>query len=448
MKHLNKIKSSLIQRSLTLTKMTISTGSKAVGYGLGQIFSSETVKEQKWAAFLADQAKSLSLELGKLKGSLMKAGQMLSMYGELFLPAEANQFLKTLQAQSPPLQFSEIEKLLLAELGPEKRALLEVNPEALGSASLGQVHQAQILSSLELIALKVQYPGVDKAITSDLRALRKLMSMLSLLPGDLQTDVLFQEVQTMLEQEVQYELEALNTEKYAALLTGDNRYIVPKVYREFCTPKILATSYESGLSPDDPAISALSQERRNRLALNFLELYFIELFSSGTMQTDPHLGNYKIRLGETSGKDQMADQWVLLDFGAVKQYDPQFLNAYHRMVKAALVGNKKALEEASLDLKFIQEADSVELKKLFQEFCELTVEPFAESPYDWSTSDLPQRLTAKAMKIIRGFPLRTPPREVIFLDRKTSGVFIMLKVLGARLQARDLLLRYLEPIQF
>lgn len=442
MKHLNKIKSSLFQRSLALTKITISTGSKAVGYGLGQFFASESVKDQKWAAFLSSQAQSLSLELGKLKGSVMKAGQMLSMYGELFLPPEANQFLKTLQAQSPPLQFSEIKKLLLTELGSEKLSLLEVEPVPLGSASLGQVHQAKIKSSSEVLALKVQYPGMSQAISSDLRALRKFMSMLSLLPGDFQTDILFQEVQAMLEQEVQYDLEAQNTEKYGALLIKDRRFIVPKLHPEFCTPKILATSYEIGLAPDDPMISALSQERRNRLALNFLELYFIELFVSGAMQTDPHLGNYKIRLSPDG-----QDQWVLLDFGAVKIYDPLFLNAYHRMVKAALMGDQAALERASLDLKFIQGADSLELKKIFQEFCNLTVEPFADSPYDWSQSDLPQRLTAKAMKIIRGFPLRTPPREVIFLDRKTSGVFIMLKVLGARLQARDLLLRFLEPIQ-
>jgi hypothetical protein len=68
----------------------------------------------------------------------------------------------------------------------------------------------------------------------------------------------------------------------------------------------------------------------------------------------------------------------------------------------------------------------------------------SEGNYDWKKSDLPKRLTAKALKIIRGFPLRTPPREVIFLDRKTGGVFVFLSVLGAKLNARPLITSALQ----
>ncbi len=454
MKHLKKIKSSLLRRSLSLTKLTIDTSSKIVGHQLSTLFSDVNSKDQKWQTLLASQAQVLSKELGELKGSLMKAGQMLSMFGELFLPPEANEFLKTLQSQSPPLHFSEIEKILRQQLGEKKFAELEVDPVSIGSASLGQVHKARIKSSGQWLALKVQYPGVEKAIESDLKAIRSFMSLLNLLPGELQTDILFKEVHSMLRQEVDYKLEAEQTLRYAQRLAGDPRFIVPQVHLEYCAERVIATSFEKGLSPDDPLVQGLSLERRNRLAQNFLELYFQELFQWGSVQTDPHLGNYKIRLN-ADGQDQL----VLLDFGAVRNYDSSFLQDYYKMIKASLLMNKKALESASLSLKFIQNSDPPELKSLFEEFCLTTVEPFldpqdprvrnmsAAGVYDWKKSDLPKRLTQKALAIVKNFPLRTPPSELVFLDRKTGGVFIFLTVLGAELRARELILRYLEPVQ-
>lgn len=454
MKQLEKIKSSLLRRSLSLTKLSIDTSSKIVGHGLSTLFSDDATKDQKWQQLLAGQAQKISKELGELKGSLMKAGQMLSMYGELFLPPEANEFLKTLQSKSPPLKYSEIEKILKAQMGEDKLAELEIDPESIGSASLGQVHKAKIKATGEWIALKVQYPGVDLAIESDLKAIRSFMGLLNLLPGEMQTETLFREVNEMLHQEIDYRLEAGQTVRYGGHLAGDARFIVPKVYPQYCTEKVVATSFEKGLSPDDPLIQNLSADRRNRLAMSYLDLYFKELFQWGYIQTDPHLGNYKIRL-DAAGNDQL----VLLDFGAVREYEKTFLNAYHRMVKAALLRDKKALERASLDLRFIDQGDSPELKKLFEEFCLMTVEPFLDPTdplakfmsgdgfYQWKTSDLPKRLTQKALEIVKGFPLRTPPREVIFLDRKTGGVFIFLSVLGAEIRGRDLMLKHLENVQ-
>lgn len=455
MKHLQKIKSSVLQRGLSLTKLTVNTGAKVAGHGIATIFANDKEKQEKWQKFLTDQAQVFSRELGELKGSLMKAGQMISMYGELFLPPEANEFLKTLQSQSPPLAYSEIEKILKAQLGLEKLALLEIDPVSIGSASLGQVHKAKIKSTGELIALKVQYPGVEEAIESDLKAMRSFMKMLNFLPGELQTDVLFTEVKEMLKQEVQYKLEAEQTKRYRELFGNDSRFVIPKVYDEFCADKIMATSFEKGLSPDDPLVKSLSQERRNKLGLSYLDLYFNELFKYSYVQTDPHLGNYKVRLNP-NGEDQL----VLLDFGAVREYSAEFMKSYRRMVKAALLRDPSKLEKAAMDLKFIGETDSKELKELFIKFCLMTVEPFldakdplmpkelmdAQGNYDWKKSDLPKRLTDVLLKIIKNFPLRTPPRELVFLDRKTGGVFIFLSVLGVKIQARDMMLKYLEPV--
>lgn len=452
---LDRIKSSVFSRSLSLAKITLQTGASIVQHGVTSTIKTKESKDESWKRLLLNQASLISSELGELKGSLMKAGQMLSMYGEHFLPTEANQILKSLQSNSIPLSWEAIEPTLRKNLSQEKLDLLEIDKEALASASMGQVHRARIKSSGENIVLKIQYPNVDRAIDSDLRALRTLLGTLKLLPKDINFDPIFAEVREMLIQETDYELEAKLTEDFFNLLKDDTRYVVPKVIRKFSSSKILATSYEQGLRVDDPLIQSLPQERRNKMALTFLDLYFREIFEWGVIQTDPHSGNYRIRIN-AQGEDQL----VLFDFGATRSYDEDFINPYRRMIKGSLLNDPEVFLKAALDLRFIHDEDAPELKKLFEEFCLEMVEPFIayqdprnltgqiapDGTYDWKNTNLPQRLSKKIFQIIRSHTWRTPPREILFLDRKTGGVFIFLSVLRAKIRGRDLLLKYINKI--
>lgn len=455
-KQIDNIKSSVFSRSLSLAKLTLQAGASLAQHGVTSALKSKDAKEENWKQLLQNQALNISAELGELKGSLMKAGQMLSMYGEHFLPPEANEFLKSLQHDSPPLSWEAIEPTLKKNLPAEKLAELEIEKEALASASMGQVHRARIKKTGESIVLKIQYPDVDRAIDSDLRAIRTLLNTLKLLPKDFNMDPIFSEVREMLIQETDYNLEARLTEEFRERLAADKRFVVPRVLRDFSGSKILAMTYERGLRADDPLIQNLSQERRNKLALNFLDLYFKEIFDWGVVQTDPHTGNYRIRI-DPQGHDQL----ILFDFGATRAYEQDFLNPYRRMVKGSLLNNHDLFMKAALDLRFIHENDDPNLKTVFEEFCFETVEPFIEfqdprntegqidpeGNYDWKNTTLPQRLSRKVFQIIRGFHFRTPPREIIFLDRKTGGVFIFLSVLRARIRGRDLLLKYMDKIE-
>lgn len=454
-KSLKRIKSSMLSRTLSLAKLTLHAGASVAQHGVSSALKGKGAKEENWKALLRNQASLISSELGELKGSLMKAGQMLSMYGEHFLPAEANELLRSLQSDSPPLSWAAIEPTLKKNLSPEKLAELEIEKEALASASMGQVHRARIKATGESVVLKIQYPQVDKAIDSDLRAIRALLGTLKLLPKDINFDPVFAEVREMLIQETNYELEAQLTEEFHERLKDDSRFVVPRVYREFSGPKILATSFERGLRADDSLIQSLPQERRNKISLNFLDLYFKEIFEWGVVQTDPHGGNYRIRVNP-----QGHDQIVLLDFGATRSYSPEFLTPYRRMVKGSLLNNPSLFFQAASDLGFVRAEDSEILKKVFEGFCFETVEPFiapedprnsqglvdSEGLYDWKNTDLPERLSKKVFQIIRQHSWRTPPKEMIFLDRKTGGVFIFLSVMRAKIRGRDLLLKYMEKV--
>lgn len=453
-KTLRTIKSGVFSRSLALAKISVTAGSKAASHALGGLFSAAKDKPERLKELLYSQAEMLARELGQLKGSLMKVGQMLSVYGEHFLPPEANAFLKSLQNESPPLDWPEIEKVLRRQLKAEKLALLEIDRSPFASASLGQVHRARRKSDGLELALKIQYPGVDRAVESDLKALKRLLGVANLLPGDTNTDELFDEVRTMLHREVDYRKEVESLNFFRQVLSADPRFILPTPVDEFCTPRVVAMTFEEGVAVDSAEVQSLSEERRNALGAAALELYFIELFKEGIVQTDPHFGNYRVRVGSAGNPDRL----VLFDFGATRKFSEKFLEPYRRLVRSAVLRDISGLEKASLDLGFTEASDTEELKAAFFELCFLIVEPFSLAEqtgapqyfdlagrYDWKHSDLPKRVAAQAfrMKDAIGFKLRVPPREIVFLDRKMGGVFIFLASLGVRLNAREILDRYL-----
>ena len=438
---------------MSLARVTAAAGARAATFAVGNVFAGAARQSQRSEKQLHTQLGALSQELGQLKGSVMKAGQMLSMLGEYFLPPEANALLKGLQNRSPPMAWPVIHEQLVRELPAAALAHLEIDSTPTAAASLGQVHRAVDRRSGRALALKVQYPGVRKAIGSDLRALRAMLKLGRLLPKGPDYDSLFAEVKQMLEQEADYRLERRLTETFADRLAGDHRYVVPQVAPEFCSERVLATSWEDGLAPDSAEVAALPDSRRNALGAHALSLYMRELWQLGMVQTDPHFGNYRVRL-DPAGQ---ADQLILLDFGATRAVSPRYLAGYRQLVLGAVEAQRDTMVAGGEALGFLIPGDAPERIDLFTRLCTLICEPFAlphrpdvradlfdaDGAYDWGRSDLPRRVARLGAQIVLNLSLRTPPREALFLDRKLGGTFIFLSMLKVRLRGRDILAQYL-----
>ncbi len=437
---LKQIKSGAFSRGLALAKVSLAAGARAASLAVGNLFVDEGEKTERYKEMLISQVGALAQELGQLKGSLMKVGQLLSMHGEHFLPPEANVLLKALQNQSPPLEWKEIEKALRRQLTAEQLSSLVIEQEPIASASLGQVHRALRKTDGRWLAMKIQYPGVDRAIEGDLKALRSVLSFSKLIPKGPRYDELFDEVRAMLHHEVDYERELQMTLEFRARVVNDSRYLIPEVITDLSTKRVLTTSFESGSAVDSVEVLALSQERRNAIGVAALDLYFKELFEWGAVQTDPHFGNYRIRLGINGEVDRL----VLFDFGAVRKLPKSFLDPYLEMVRGCLNQSSEQIIQGAMGMGFIRPEDSRELKELFVDLCFLISEPFySETAYNWGESDLSKRVVRKAAEFAVAFRLRPPPREIIFLDRKMGGIFVFLSVLKVQTQSRDVIQRYI-----
>ncbi len=405
---------------------------------------------------LSSQARFLVDELGRLKGSVVKIGQVMALYGEHFLPEEVTEALHTLEDQTTSLEWPAIERVLKAELGESRLSELDIDPEPIGAASLGQVHRAVRRSDgLELV-LKVQYPGVADAVDSDLNAVAHLLKVARLVSFGPEFNDWLEEVREMMHREVDYRLEARTTEKFRQMLSHDPRFVVPRVLAEFSTDHVIASTYEHGHSVSSVAVRELPLERRSALGQAALELFFRELFEWGEIQTDPNFGNYRIRIAGEQGGDSETDRIVLLDFGAVQSYSSDFLKPVIQMIRASYEEDLEQVVEGGIKLRFMSRDWPAEVLDKFGKVCMSVLEPLAKDrsqwpdyavnshgQYRWKQSDLPSRVAKQAARSAISRYFRVPPKEFVFLNRKLIGVYTFIAVLHSEFNGEDLLRKYL-----
>lgn len=439
---LRQILTSSLGRSSKLLSLSLSAGIDAARHS-AKAFLNPEKKDELSHEFWTTQAKRIATELGKLKGSLQKAGQLFSIYGEHFLPSEVAAILQSLHKDSPPLSHQAILATAKRSLGAERFARLTFEPKPIGAASIGQVYRVTVSDTPGSWCLKVQYPGVSASIDSDLKNLQRIFNILKFIPRDMNLDGIFAEIRTMLHREVDYQKEAEATEQFAGWLKGDARFVVPQVLRSYSTKRVIATSYESGFDIDSPQVQSLSAARRSRLGEAILDLFFMEFFHFRTVQTDPHFGNYRIRVNEDQ-KDQQ-DQWVLLDFGAIRSFPNSFVNHYQTMTKAVVYhADPDGLFHALKDLGIMRDNDSHQQIEAVYQISRLVSEPFlTDDIYEWGRTHLAQRVAEKIKRLLIELGVRRPPPELVFLDRKIGGVFTILQKLDCAFAPRAILSRHI-----
>ncbi|WP_404368597.1 ABC1 kinase family protein [Marinobacter sp.] len=452
----SRIKTGSFERRLSLTRAGLFAGTRMASHMATNWFSNKETREARHRAMMSSQARFLVDELGKLKGSVVKIGQVMALYGEHFLPEEVTEALHTLEDQTTSLAWPAIEKVLKSELGEKRFSDLDIDQDPIGAASLGQVHRARRRSDdLELV-LKIQYPGVADAVDSDLDSVANLLRVARLVSFGPEFSDWLEEVRDMMHREVDYRLEAKTTEKFRQMLRNDPRFVVPQVLEDYSTDLVIASSYEPGHSVSSVAVRELSLDRRSDLGRAALELFFRELFVWGEMQTDPNFGNYRIRIAGERDGDPNYDQIVLLDFGAVQSYSSEFLDPVIRMIRASYAKDLQGVIDGGIELRFMDRSWPDDVLKRFGEVCMSVLEPLAEGvenwppeavneqgQYRWKQSELPSRVARQAARSAISRYFRIPPKEFVFLNRKLIGVYTFIAVLNAEFNGEDLLRKYL-----
>jgi predicted unusual protein kinase regulating ubiquinone biosynthesis (AarF/ABC1/UbiB family) len=402
--------------------------------------------------FARREAQRFVRELGKLKGTYVKIGQMMALFGEHFLPPVLAEAMHDLGDNTEPMDWESVEPVLRESLG-DRYAELDIEHQALAAASLAQVHVATVRATGEQICLKVQYPGLADVIDSDFDAVVRMLVLARWLPAGRDLDDWLQSMRAHLHNEIDYAREASLTERMGELVKGVSvsavSYRVPRIYSRYCSDVVLALEYMRGLSVTAEPVAALSLERRNALAVGMLELFFYELYDWGCLQSDPNFGNYLLALDDRRNKHAQ-DELVLLDFGSILDCSDDFLYHLRNIIDAGLRQDIGLLGDSLVGLGCLREGAGEEARRLFADFCLHLLEPLrppeqipadylnADGQYRWAGSRLMHRAGKRGAQSATSRHFTPPTREFALIARKLTGVFTFITMLEAEFNAYEM----------
>lgn len=372
-------------------------------------------------------ARRVADQLAQLRGAAMKVGQLMSMDAGNLLPPELADILARLRADARTMPMSQVVEVLETHWGKGwEQGFARFSFTPCAAASIGQVHRARTRDGEEL-AIKLQYPGVRRSIDSDVDNVATLLRVSGLLPKALDLAPLLDEAKRQLHEEADYRREAANLQRFAGLLAGADEFLLPQPMAALTRSDILAMSWVEGVAVEslaDPQTA--DQAQRDRIAGLLIGLLFRELFEFRLIQTDPNFANYRF--------DAQGGHLVLLDFGATRVYPEAVVEAYRRLMAAAIRGERAAMGEAAQAIGYFRDGIHAHQREAVIDLFATACEPLRHAgAYDFGASDLAVRLRDAGMKLSmeRDF-WHTPPADALFLHRKLGGLYL----LAARLRAR------------
>jgi predicted unusual protein kinase regulating ubiquinone biosynthesis (AarF/ABC1/UbiB family) len=288
-------------------------------------------------------AEAMLKTLGDMKGLPLKIGQMISYIDGIAPPGYEEKFqevLKKLQDKAPPLSPEAAVRVVEEELEAHPEAVFaEWEHEPFAAASIGQVHRA-VTKGGERVAVKVQYPGIDKAIKNDLKSVGLLGNMMGPLSHRVHAKQTIEELSEVFLSELDYTREAEMADIFRRIHKDDDDIVIPRIVQSLSTQRVLTAELVGGVSYDEFCARA-TQAERDRVGLAIWRFMFRALLVHGYLYADPHPGNYRF----------LDDGRVaFLDFGCVKRLSPELIAGIKRYMRAAIDGDWEEFDRACIEV--------------------------------------------------------------------------------------------------
>ena len=364
----------------------------------------------------------------RLEGLLIKMSQFIATRADV-LPDEWVATLGSLHDRVPPRPFEIIRTQVEREIGrPLGSIFSEFDPQPLAAASLAQVHAARTFDGRRC-AVKVQYPGIEGIIRADLRNLMFTLRMLAWLEPGFDFQVIMRELLKYLPMELDFLNEAHNCDTLRRNLAVRNAVVVPHVYHELTTRRVLTMELVDGIKVTDLEGLARAGIDKHEVAQKLIEIFTEQILRDGFFHADPHPGNILVRPGPCI---------VLLDFGLAKDFPPPFRDAMVRLTFAILTSDREAILAAFHDLGFKTRDNSPEtLLTLANLFLGNSV----RRNRAYADRELVEEFSAELPRALRSNPIVEVPADVLLVNR----VMGLLSGLGKTLDSRVNLFATLMP---
>lgn len=356
--------------------------------------------------------------LGELKGGAMKLGQALSVAEAAVPPRFADRYreaLTRLQNQAPPMPVQQAHRMLDEQLGTgwrERFAEFEDRPVA--AASIGQVHRA-VWKDGRVVAVKIQYPGADEALMSDLKLLKMLSGTFGVFMPGVDVRALIDEFVERTADELDYRIEAEHQRRFAKAFADDPRFFVPKVIAS--APKVMVTEWMDAV-PLNRIIAEGTVAQRNRAGLLLAEFALSTPARVGYLHCDPHPGNFQLlpdgRLG-------------IIDFGATIALPDGLPPVVGELARLAMAQDYDALFEALRANGFVRPGHDLDPAPIKSVIAPLVAElhgPTLRITRRLLQDHMARATDAKNMSVTNTLAVRIPPElpDLVMLGRVLGGI--------------------------
>jgi len=396
---------------------------------------------QLWTRYISDankgelyrrqdlrSARALYSTAINLEGLLIKASQFIATRADL-LPDEWVSTLAGLHDRVPPRPFAMIKHRVEGELKrPLDDAFAQFDEMPIASASLAQVHRARLHDG-RLCAVKVQYPGIDGIVRADLRNLSFVLKVLAYLEPNFDFRIIAREALKYVPMELDFIHEAANCSAIRRNFAADSNVVVPEVYREYTTRRVLTMEFIDGIKITRIAELENAGIDKHAVAQKLTEIFCAQILRDGFFHADPHPGNILVQPGP---------KLVLLDFGLAKDFPPAFRDGIVRLTFAILTNDKDAMVRAFTELGFRTRDGSPEtLVALSEAFLGGAV----KSGKAYADKDMIEQFSEELPKELKKNPVVEVPGDVLLVSR----VMGLLSGLGKSLDSKVDLFSTLMP---
>jgi predicted unusual protein kinase regulating ubiquinone biosynthesis (AarF/ABC1/UbiB family) len=339
--------------------------------------------------------------------TFIKIGQALSTRADL-IPLEYIQELGQLQDRVPPFSSDLAIAVIETELGkPIYTLFRDFEPTPLAAASLGQVHKARLHTGEEIV-VKVQRPGLEQLFNLDFEVLHRLVRLANRFIPNLRKynlEKIYQEFFELLYQEIDYIHEGKNADRFRNNFRNYQRVIVPQVYWQYTTKKVLTLEYLPGIKIDDRQSLEAQQINTKEVIRLGITCYLKQLLEDGFFQSDPHPGNMAVSLkGEI----------IFYDFGTMAEVKAI---AQDQMVRTFFAVLKKDTDEVVQTLIYMGLIEPVGDLTPVKRMIAFMLEEFRDKPINVRAFE---QISNEIYLMFEQQPFRLPPQMTFIIKSLTT----------------------------
>ena len=364
------------------------------------------------------------------QGLVIKTCQFLGSRADILM----EQYVRTLSMlhdSMPPRPWDEMRAVIESELGDTVDSLFaEFDRRPIAAASLAQVYRARTHDGHD-VAVKVQYPGIDRIVRWDLETIRFLANVWAKLESSIDFRPIAQEMERNAPEEVDFVHEGRAAEEIAALLADRNDVVVPGIYWQLSTRRVLTMDYLDGIRITDVEAMRAAGIDPPRVADTLIDLYNVMILRYGVFHADPHPGNLLVLPGDPP-------RIGLIDFGLTKRLTDEFRELVIVLTTAIIARRPQEITEAMEDMGFrTRDRDEETYTALGEAF----LGDVLRSGQAYADQALFAEVNMRLGRILRANPVIDVPGDVILIAR----VMGLLSGIGRTLDSETDLLEAIEP---